>query len=108
MKDFNKDAYKLAWELSKDKQFPVGHAATLIKLAKKHARFTEALCDRGGTYVEVRLQCCEDAIRAVVANVPNVIRGVTFSGDPRGYTVHLKLKGNRFNTLGGQEAGWGI
>lgn len=31
-----------------------------------------------------------------------------FGGDPRGYTVKVKLPSGRYNTWGGKEDGWGV
>lgn len=31
-----------------------------------------------------------------------------FGGDPRGYTVKIKLPSGRYNTMGGKEDGWGV
>lgn len=90
-------------------------AEALIRLAGEHAKLAEHACNRELTAREVeREKTIEREIaaqlRAVRADGGSI--GVTFEGDPRGYTVKLHLPpidGRKpHNTWGGAESGWGI
>jgi hypothetical protein len=48
----------------------------------------------------------EKSIRSVLEQAGLTLNH--FNGDPRGYTVYLDLPDVSYNTLGGQEHGYGI
>lgn len=54
---------------------------------------------------EKREAACEKRIKEICAefNLP-----VTLGGDPRGYTVKVKLPSGAYNTWGGSEEGYGV
>lgn len=46
--------------------------------------------------------------RLVIRAASEIGLVVHFGGDPRGYTVKVKLPSGRYNTWGGAEDGWGV
>lgn len=79
----------------------------LVKLANSHCRLMEAACNGELTrWQSSRVKTIENLIYTLTKNLGLT---VTFSGDPRGYTVKLHSNSPGFyNTWGGQEAGYGI
>jgi hypothetical protein len=74
----------------------------LLRLAKRHGQLQEKACNE--QVPEGHDKGCEDAITSLcnALGVPAVL----FSGDPRGYTVKLKLPSGRSNHWGGET--WGV
>jgi hypothetical protein len=99
------------------------HAEKLLRLAKTHGKLQEFQCNGVGTvygesnesfgkrqdkfekWVEKREKDTERRISEIASalGLP-----VTFSGDPRGYTVRFMLPSKRFNSWGGEESGYGV
>ena len=77
----------------------------LLRLADRLQRYAEAACNYQLTPAQ------EARIAKLEARVKTICDGwgigVKFNGDPRGYVVRL-LFGERYNTWGGKEEGWGI
>jgi hypothetical protein len=84
------------------------NASSLARYATQYTRLQELLCNEprtdAMTRTEERLERC---IRALVHSL-NPAWSVKLEGDPRGYVVKLILPSGRYNTLGGQEEGFGI
>lgn len=99
-------------------------ARLLMRHAKTHGRLAEEECNGPGDYVhrlpiaesnrlieeharrvETRQAQAEKRIAAICAEL-----GIepVFGGDPRGYTVKVRLPSGASNTMGGREDGWGI
>lgn len=100
-------------------------ARLLLRHAKTHHRIAEALCngalEAGGPglpidYVNRRqaehAAWCEKRSAQLERRIAEVCAelgcSVSFSGDPRGYTVRLHLPSARGNTWGGDTYGWGV
>jgi hypothetical protein len=91
-----------------------GVCAELIRLARRYAKIQERWCneDMSGTpgledRVRAREKKLEEKIRAVASEIKGV-KGVKFTGDPRGYCVRLHLRSGKYNTWGGVDDGYGI
>lgn len=80
-----------------------GHPAQVSSLP---AERINALQDRWDAWIEKREAQIEKRMRAILAPFPAF--AVTFGGDPRGYTVKLKLPSGAYNTWGGSEDGFGV
>lgn len=94
--DGTKNAYQIAY-----------HAAKLCSLARAHNRLAEVACNRELTARDIgRVEYIHAAIKAILE--PYGITRVSFSGDPRGYTVKIHFPDGRGNTMGGDSEGWGI
>lgn len=99
-------------------------ARALLRHARTHGNLAVAECNGPGDYInrmpypaagdainvwqgnlERRQERCEKRITEICAgfNLP-----VTLGGDPRGYTVKVKLPSGAYNTWGGSESGYGI
>lgn len=100
------------------------NARLLMRHAKTHGNIAEAQCNGPGDYVnsipypeagriyrefeercakrEARIEARISAICAELGIEPD------FGGDPRGYTVKVKLPTGASNTWGGASEGWGI
>lgn len=82
----------------------------LCALASWHHRTQEHRCERELTETE---EARETKLEKEIAEIVRLIdAGVNFTGDPRGFTVKLRIKRSdgtpRGNTLGGDEEGWGV
>lgn len=80
----------------------------LFILAKRNTKFAETECNREVSNLEVmKNEKCQKEIMDIMFEI---IPGskVTFSGDPRGDTVKVILPQGQYNTMGGEESGWGI
>lgn len=81
----------------------------LVKLAREHNALQVHNCNGTMTpRMESRERNIERDIQAIASQVLGL--RVTFSGDPRGYTVklHADPECNFYNTWGGLEEGYGI
>lgn len=111
----SKEAHKLANDISgKHGLVLPSLAQQLITLSRRYAKIQERWCneDMSATpglqeKVEAQEKKLEEEIRDLAKTIPGV-QGVKFTGDPRGYTVRLMLKSERYNTWGGLEDGWGV
>lgn len=100
------------------------NARLLMRHAKTHGNLAEAECNGPGDWVnsipypragqiydehakrcERRTAQVERRISALCADLGIV---PDFGGDPRGYTVKVKLPNGAHNTWGGAEDGWGV
>ncbi len=81
-----------------------------MRLATTYARRMEEKCNcewaQGEAWDKKNSQL-EKSIEQIAKRLPGV-KGVKFTGDPRGYTVRLVLECGRGNTWSGDEDGWGI
>lgn len=78
----------------------------LNRLAAQHKRVQEARCNYGDTDLLLKKEAAvEKKINQLVKLVPEVV-GVSFQGDPRGFTVKLQLKSGITNDWGRE--GWGV
>ena len=113
--------------LSKRKKFTLYEcleaARALLRLARTHGNLAVAECNGPPEYqqqyripdqgrinawaadLQRRQERCEKRIRDICAgfNLP-----VTLGGDPRGYTIRVKLPSGAYNTWGGSAEGYGI
>jgi len=99
-------------------------ARLLMRHAKTHGNLAVAECNGPGDYVnripypeaghiyaehqrriEKKTQQIEGRIIAICAELGLV---AILGGDPRGYTVKVKLPTGAYNTLGGREDGYGV
>lgn len=86
----------------------------LIRLARRYAKIQERWCneDMSGTPgLEERVKAQESRLKTEILEVAKQIpgvKGVKFTGDPRGYCVRLHLRSGKYNTWGGLEDGYGI
>lgn len=86
----------------------------LLECATSYTRIQERWCSEDMSQIPGREEATkrlekslEEKIRAYAKGLPNV-KGVKFTGDPRGYCVRLMLEDGRYNTWGGAEDGWGV
>lgn len=79
-----------------------GHPAQASSLPAERINALQAKWD---AYIEKREARVEARMRAILAPFGIV---PTFGGDPRGYTVKLKLPSGAYNTWGGSEEGFGV
>ena len=101
-------------------------ARALLRLARTHGNLAVAECngpqwgagrytlarevqaadqDRWETRLSRQQERCEAKIRALCEQFT---LPVTLGGDPRGYTVKVKLPSGAYNTWGGLEEGYGV
>jgi hypothetical protein len=84
----------------------------LVRLASRHHSLAENACNRELTPREVKEEGNIEARITALVREWNPSIKVSFSGDPRGYTVHIHFpaKDGRVpcNSWGGSEAGWCI
>lgn len=77
----------------------------LVRLATFHGRIAEKECNEELSDGDVRRRDQTEArIGEICAKIG--VHGVVFSGDPRGYTVKIRLPSGRSNSFGGE--GWGV
>jgi hypothetical protein len=103
----------------------VAEAARLIlRHAKTHGNLAEAECNGPGDWVnripypeagkiyaehEARIEKRQQQIERRISAICSPLGIVPdFQGDPRGYTVKLHLPTGAYNTMGGQESGYGV
>lgn len=80
---------------------------TLMRQGHKHAGLACALCN--GVIDQDEFERRTERIRQKLAKLLDVLGiRVRYGGDPRGFTVKLRLKSGRYNTWGGAEDGWGV
>lgn len=85
----------------------------LVSAAKRYHTIQEHWCNDTdtaspqGESLAKREANLETKIRELVKQVPH-LKGVRFTGDPRGYCVKLERQDGRGNTWGGDSEGWGI
>jgi len=87
-------------------------ARELMRLARRHNVIQERLCnepDHNGKLARAD-ERIEKRIKALCSAEPIAcaVDAVILGGDPRGYTVKVRLKNGRYNTWGGAEDGWGV
>ncbi len=81
-------------------------ARKIMRNAATHGRLAEEECGRELTEAEQRkVDSCEERIGQLCARLG---KGFVpqFSGDPRGYTVKIRLPSGRYNNWGGEA--WGV
>lgn len=80
----------------------------LARRAARHSRMQEDHCNGAcGPKFERAEERLESSIIELAHTLPGV-KGVKFTGDPRGYTVRLILENGAHNTWGGSDDGFGI
>ncbi len=77
----------------------------LMRLSRAHGRIQVRRCNGNPSNREEKR---EDTIEARISAIlePTPVSVHEFGGDPRGYTVKLKLPSGAYNNLGGEA--WGI
>lgn len=97
--------YRLGY---KDNQIsPTYRLRNMVKLARQHHMIAEAECN--GELSQWKLTRRKTIERMITEIAKENGLTVTFSGDPRGFTVKLHSdKPGLYNTFGGQESGYGI
>lgn len=95
-------------------------ARALLRHARTHHRLAEEECNGPtGCWYQANAQRMDDwqaglekRQERVEKRISEICAGldlpVHFGGDPRGYTVKLKLLGGAYNTWGGSEEGYGV
>lgn len=87
-------------------------ARELMRLARRHGKIQERLCNEPDYNGAIKRSDanCERRITELCKAEPIrcAVDAVIFGGDPRGYTVKVRLKDGRYNTWGGAEDGWGV
>lgn len=87
------------------------YATTFARLARTSQRFAELACNRELSATERRTDEATD--RALRDLAEGLRIRIKLDGDPRGYVVKLFISDPKtgrlfYNTMGGEEAGWGI
>jgi hypothetical protein len=85
----------------------------LINIARRYHSIQERWCNeqmeeattRYYEHVETRLEKRVTEILKSYLGPDKPIREIIFTGDPRGYTIKLKLASGRSNDMGGEEFG---
>lgn len=81
---------------------------SLLKWARNHGKLQEIACSDELRYewAEKRTEQVEKTLTKLATKL-NL--GITFNGDPRGFTIKLHFpKTKAWNTWGGEETGYGI
>lgn len=94
------------------------HAATIGRLAEEscnghpmqgNAHIDAQRLNKLQDAWDARIERQEQAAQAHITKAAEELGLVPdFGGDPRGYTVKIKLPSGRYNTWGGKEDGWGV
>src|SRR5262245_26820756 len=80
-------------------------AQTVMRQGLRHGGLACALCD--GVFDQDGYELRQSRIREKLSKLLRVLGiGVTYGGDPRGYTVKLQFKSKRSNTWG--DDGYGV
>lgn len=97
---------------STERPYAVQTARLLMRHGATYERLAEVECsvelsEQQAARLERRQQQLEQRMRKLVARLGERF-DINFNGDPRGYTVKIKLPTKRYNTWGGEELGWGV
>lgn len=101
----------LSYQAEVNRKITNAEVITLLEiqsLAKTHRTHCENYCNNGN---DAQFEKATARIEKAINKRLQLLSGLTasYSGDPRGYTVHLHFKTTQvYNTWGGLESGYGI